>query len=242
MIYIFLDERVENLPQAKRFIIASFSVLPDNWKGLHRQMVQQIVSVGPNRRLEKIQELLDQTKGLAILTYSDIPDRLLPKGEIDGTDDIPRMSRTDHIWGNAVALHLAYAFACLCRAAAHFLEQVEIYHDPKTLTVPHRTALHKLVSDRLTRFPEESGFKNLFQVSKIDGISKAHSLQSADHLQLGISVTDHLGHQAKNLISRSLPQNRIKIINHSCDILDSIKKFCPDLQIGSTLTAPAEQT
>ncbi|OGR56338.1 MAG: hypothetical protein A3I11_01255 [Elusimicrobia bacterium RIFCSPLOWO2_02_FULL_39_32] len=223
-IYIFLDERIEKTTRGERLLILSFSVLKNNWSSLCNQ-TSHIVSVGLDKRLEEIQVLLEKVKGLAIITYGDIPREILPKREIDGTNDIPRMSRRDHIWANAIIFNLAYTFGLLSNKASSFLEQIEIYHDPKNLTIPLRTALQNFIHDKLANFPKQKGFQNKFYVSKISEVSKASNFQSADLLQLGTSIADHLGHQAQNLILTSTLPSRIKVLNQSNDILKSLKNF-----------------
>ena len=53
--------------------------------------------------LERINRLVNDVNGIALVAYADVEKGLLPAGERDSTSDIANMARTDHIWGNSIA-------------------------------------------------------------------------------------------------------------------------------------------
>ncbi len=138
---MFVDERVERGVASHRFIVGCIVCSKERWMALHGEVLR-IGSLGQARRLDGIRQLLDKLQGFALLAYADLSIAQVRPGEIDGTDDIPRMKRHDNVWSQTVLAAAAAVLACLRTSGVESAE-IDLYYDPKSLTVAHRDAWEK---------------------------------------------------------------------------------------------------
>ena len=109
-LFIFIDERIIPANEFERHIVGSLVVERQRWGRLHTG-TKRVSGMRRSRRLDAIKLLLDQTGGFCLLAYADFPAVLISRGEIDGTDDIPRMTRRDNAWMQSVVSLAAAALA-----------------------------------------------------------------------------------------------------------------------------------
>ena len=114
-----------------------------------------IGAVRGRRRLAAIEALLRTHHGFAMLVYADIPLGLLRPGEIDGTDDIPRMSRRDNLWSQVVLSAVAATIAFLDDPRAS-IGPVDLYFDRKDLTAAHRAGFERVLRDTIPEIQQQA--------------------------------------------------------------------------------------
>ena len=159
----FIDERVEHSEGLTRIIAGCFVFGRDRWMARH-QCAASVGAVGLRRRLAALDDFLNKIGGIAVVVYADIPSELLPTGETDGTDDIPRMSRADNLWSQVILSGITAALAWLQHSGVPN-GVVDTYFDRRDLTSAHRAQLENILRQTLpeisreaaTRFPELFG-------------------------------------------------------------------------------------
>ena len=161
--WVFLDERVEHGAASCRFIVGCIVCAKERWMALHGEVVR-IGSLRQSRRLDGIRQLLDQLQGFALLAYADLSIPQVRPGEIDGTDDIPEMKRQDNVWSQSVLAAAAAVLACL-RTSGLDSAEVDLYYDPKSLTVVHRDAWERTLREMLSEIAKEDPATGAIQLS-----------------------------------------------------------------------------
>lgn len=227
---MFIDERIEHHSSHSRLIIACVVVNQVRWDAVHLH-AQAVGSVRKKRRLATIATTLEKIGGFAVLTYADISSDLMPPGEIDGTADIPTMSRTDNLWSQCVLSTVTAALACL-RGASPSVTEAEIclFYDPKALTAEHQRAIEQVLRETLPEIAKEHPdtqesdptVQLLFR--RIEAVPKRSGNSRADSLQTGTNLAHHLCCQAESLIQENF-SCRIVVRNHTSVAQDMISKF-----------------
>jgi hypothetical protein len=176
-------------------------------------------SVSRTNRLERIKQLVNDVSGIALVAYADIEKGLLPFGERDSTNDITNMARTDHIWGNSIALGLA-ATAKWIAIHGLLVKNIDVYYDTRSIKVEHRQALTgvdvKTLSSIIKDVNSPVGYNPNFR--RFNDTPKAKDRGSRDKFQSGIWVADRLLQEAQGIIElgdlgRIHARDNSKIIN-----------------------------
>ena len=181
-----------------------------------------------SRRLDAIKLLLDQTGGFCLLAYADFPAVLISRGEIDGTDDIPRMTRRDNAWMQSVVSLAAAALACM-RTSGVNVGVIDLFYDPKSLTALHRSSFEELFRKTLTDIAREDSITHEIMEAPglvfrdVQQVPKGHKNQARDHRQNGIEVAHHLCSKLDELLRER--SERIVVRNHTDVICKMIAKF-----------------
>ena len=152
-VYMFIDERIEPMEQCRRLIIGCLVVERRQWEALYSE-AKKVGATRRKRRLDAIADLLGHAGGFAFIGYADLPPDFVPPGELDGTDDIPRMKRADNVWSQAVLAAEAAVLACL-RASGIANATIDLFYDPKDLTVTHRDAYERTLRETLSEIARE---------------------------------------------------------------------------------------
>jgi len=167
-----------------------------------------------------------------MLVYPDIPPDLLPPGGIDGTDDIPRMSRTDNLWSQLILAGVAATLAFLQRPDTS-IGVVDLYFDRKDLTAAHRAQFENVLRQTLPEIQREAAVElpTVFGTGSPDldfgtitGVDKPASGAPPSVLQAGTNLAHHLCSQAAQVISRG-PVGRVRVRDHTNVIRRMIRKF-----------------
>ncbi len=227
-ICVFLDERVAGGDTSRhRLIVGCFVVGASRWKALH-DAARRVGQVRGTRRLDEIGKLLAHLEGFGLLTYGDLPAELVPAGEIDGTNDIPTMARSDNVWSHAVLAAGAAVLASLpgfrVDAAA-----LDFHYDPKSLTAPHRYAIERALRETLPEIAREAPQRPerptpYFTVGRVEQVPKPAPGIAPDSLQLGTNIAHHLCSQADALIrGRVIP--RVLVCDHTQARVTMVSKF-----------------
>ena len=229
-VYMFIDERIEHRSSHSRWLIACVVVSQVQWDAVHIH-AQAVGSVRKKRRLITIVDTLEKARGFAVLTYADISSDLTPPNEIDGTTDIPRMSRRDNLWSRCALSTVTAALACLRGASPSVTAaEIDLFYDPKTLTAEHQRAIEQVVRETLPEMAKEHPdtqesdptVQLLFQ--RMEAIPKRSGSSKANNLQTGTNLAHHLCCQAEHLLQGN-PSHRIVVRNHTSVIHDMISKF-----------------
>lgn len=224
---IFIDERISPADNFERYIVGGLVVERKRWAKLHTG-TKRVPGMRRRRRLDAIKLLLDKTGGFGLLAYADLPTSLIPSGEIDGTDDIPQMTRRDNAWMQAVVTHAAAALACI-RTSGVNAGVIDLFYDPKSLTALHRVAFEDLFRKTLTDIAREDPITHDIQEAPglvfrdVQQVPKAYHNQPRDHLQDGIDVAHHLCSKLDELLRERT--ERIVVRNHTDVICRMITKF-----------------
>lgn len=228
MFYIFCDEKYLDLDGAKRIITGYFAVPQDSWN--HMSADRRALKV-PYKipRIARIEKILHDTFGVAVITYADLKSDLLPKGEHDGTNDVPDMSRYDNVWGAVVAYGLAATLKCLeCYRLQ--VQNVDLYYDIRSLKQKQQLALERTVTQTLPAIINEGRRKGLIprdfraKIRRFQPISKSPRGRDLNKFQAGVLVAHYLLRNANNLIHSGAGQ-RIHVRNNTEVVKDYIQMF-----------------
>jgi|SRR5215469_1149423 len=100
--------------------------------------------------------------------HSTLDASLFRSGEIDSTDDIPSMARSDLIWSMSAVFVVGTLILELLKHRQG-VGTIDIHFDPKSLRSAHseawRTTLRQLVVKEARRFASERGFRQLAKLS-----------------------------------------------------------------------------
>lgn len=200
LFYIFCDEKYLDVAGKKRFLTGYIATPQDAWNSLSKER-RDLIEPSTVNQLERIKHLLDDVSGIAVVAYADIEKGLLPSGERDSTGDIPNMSRTDHIWGNAIALGLA-ATAKWIAIHGLLVKNIDVYYDTRSIKDGHRQALTDVVTNTLSSIIKDVnspvGYKPKFR--RFNDTPKAKNSMPRDKFQSGIWVADRLLQEAQSVI------------------------------------------
>jgi len=227
----FVDERIEDHAHTKRVIVGFCIFNRARWTVLHQEE-QAVRRLRGRRRLDFIESLLDRVGGRGSVGYADIPKQLLTGREIDGTEDIPRMSRGDNVWGLVV---LTSIFGCTSRlqAAGVPLGHMNVYYDRKDLTREHRggienvlrTVLPGVARDAAAEHPAFfTGNVSSLQIESIEQVPKAPRGETLNPLQSGVRFVDQLCRQLDGLVLRD-PSDRLLAVDLTSAVMSALSQF-----------------
>ena len=233
MIVTFIDERWEPLPEGKRLIVSCCVFRRDRWDTINATSTT-VGSVSGKRRLAEIQRVLEEGEGFGVVTHADIPNTLMPPGEIDGTLDVPAMSRMDNLWSTTVSVAVVTAMAYI-QGSAGTLDAVELFYDPKDLTAAHRAGFESVLSTTLPEIAEEVVVQfgashgitaNNLRFLCIQQVPKRRTDDDPSPAQRGTNLAHHLCAQSKAILGAGLV-GRIVGRDGTSAVTDMIKIFQP---------------
>lgn len=228
---VFLDERIKKHESTTTFFVGCCLFGLDRWLGLC-EAERKVGEVRRKRRLQAIDELLNEIRGAAVLAYAHLPDGVFCPDEIDGTADIPRMSRTDNIWSQMTLFAAATGVAWLHHSGL-LLGPADLYYDRKDLTAEHRTAYEHTLRQNLPKVARDAAAKDpsrfttdtsQFEFGIIQGVEKPGSGVQADSFQRGTNLAHHFCTQAEALVGRG-SRDRILVKDQTKNISATITKF-----------------
>ena len=222
MHYIFLDEAYTKASDGDHIIVvASWAVPQGSWS----IRAKSFPDLYKPPLLDRIDSMLKSHDVFAILAWAKLPPTLYKSGEVDGTDDIPRMARTDNAWSQCVTfsvMRLVLEFALAKRE----LGTVDIYSDPKNLTAAHALALETLlrttVVDMIRRETVASGlgFLRKFKIRHFNAVRKPRIGEKPTKLQVGTWVSHKVCEHSAAVIqsgglSRIIPHDISEVVKSS---------------------------
>src|SRR5215813_8746813 len=122
MHYLFLDESYSRPKGRKTIIVAAWLV--------DQATYNRFFSTSPELRrtpvLDGINSMLEFLDTWAVVGWAELDESLFRSGEIDGTDDIPSMARTDNVWSQCFVFVVANLIAKMVYEGKD-LETVDIH-------------------------------------------------------------------------------------------------------------------
>lgn len=194
MHYFFLDESYPPSARGQRQIVmAAWAVERNNWS---RNAADRYALYKPPV-LERICSMLESLDGSALVARAILDESLYRTGEIDRTNDIPSMARSDLIWSMSATFVLGTLVLALLKHNRE-VATIDIYFDPKSLKSAHsetwQRMLREFVVKEAKRFALQRGFQQLkkLKMRRIEPITKPALRHESDKFQMGTWVADKL--------------------------------------------------
>ena len=224
MHYFFLDESYRDDSDRREIVIACWGVEQGR---LNRRGALLNLFFRPPID-EQIPSNLKALDALAIVASAKLEKSLFRTGEIDGTDDIPKMARADNVWSQCVI------FAIGTLILQHLLDgrcvdTIDIHFDPKSLKGEHAEALKNtlrgLVVSEAKRFEAQFGRDRLkkLKIRRIEPVEKPKEGQVHDKFQIGTWVADKLCSRGSQMRARA--GGRIKTYDMSDTIRRTVQQW-----------------
>jgi hypothetical protein len=193
MHYVFVDEAYSRTETRTKIAVASWAVEQAAWG----RQAERFAELYRAPVLDSLGSMFDALDSRASISAADLKNTVFRSGEIDGTDDIPRMARTDNIWSQCALFGVSGLIRDLVEAGQE-IGTVDIYFDPKSLKREHFEAmeetLHSLVVPVVKEYATIRGSSSLqkLAIRRIEPVKKPESGGSPDKFQVGTWVADKL--------------------------------------------------
>jgi len=214
LVYMFLDETYKKYDSSERWIFACVVSSQTYWDTIYRD-AQKIGEMRKKCPLCAIPDFFDKPGSFAVLTYVDIPKELIPRGERDRTENIPKMARTANVWSLCMLATVTDALHRVLKTSKIDLE-IEVYYDPQSLTREHRRAFKGVIQEVLPTFPSDRNIR----FGKIEAIEKSRT----DKLRAGTQLADLLCCLSPELIQKD-GGPMIRVRNLTSYILSMLAHF-----------------
>lgn len=195
MHYFFLDESYPPVAsRQKTIVMAAWAVEQCRWG--HNSADRFDLFKPP--LLKRLCSMLESLDGAALAAKATLDGSLFRAGEIDRTNDIPAMARSDLIWSMSATFVLG---TLVLKLLTHNREvgTIDIHFDPKTLKSAHLEAwqktLRQMVVTRAKQFALQQGLTRLrkLNIRRVEPVVKAdHQGQMGDKFAMGVWVADKL--------------------------------------------------
>src|SRR5712691_4896604 len=103
MYYFFFDESYGDDADRKKIIVACWGVE----QGRLNSRGDLLYEIFKRPIEDRICSAIEGLDGLALVANATLERSLFRSGEIDGTDDIPKMARADNVWSQCVIFAVA---------------------------------------------------------------------------------------------------------------------------------------
>lgn len=165
-----------------------FSTSPD----LHRTPI-----------VDGINSMLESLDTWAVVAWADLDEKLFRAGEIDSTNDVPSMARTDNIWSQCFIFVVGNLIAKLVHEGRD-LGTVDIHFDPKSLKSGHAAAIGVTMRNMLVQEAKRyalqlsqlrgaiSNLLKKLKIRRLAVVTKARNDQPLDKFQTGTWIADKL--------------------------------------------------
>jgi len=222
MHYFFLDESYPPLaPKQKKIVMTAWAVEQHRWGN---DAVQRFDLFKPPT-LKRICSMLESLNTGAIVATAVLDSSLYRTGEIDATDDVPGMARSDLIWSMS-AIFVSGTLILELLKHNHEVGTIDIHFDPKSLKHAHsealRGTLRQLVVKEAKRFALERNFRQLrkLKIRRVEPVVKTdHRGQKGDKFTAGIWVADKLCSYSDEIKARKECSRIVGI-----DMSDSVRR------------------
>jgi hypothetical protein len=178
MHYFFLDESYPLAsPGQKKIVVAAWAVEQRSWS----DHTADRFDLFKPPVLKRICPMLESLDGAAFVGAASLDESLFRAGEIDCTNDVPAMARTDLVWSMSAVFVLGTLILKLLQHSRE-IGTIDIHFDPKNLKSAHSEAwqktLRELVVRSAKRFAAERGFNQRKKLS----ILRVEPVTKSDHL------------------------------------------------------------
>jgi hypothetical protein len=221
MHYLFFDE---SYPSIAKLVVAGWVVEQHR---LNRNFTS-LQTLLRTSRVNDVNEMLKNLEARAVIATTVLDPALFRAGKIDGTDDVPRMTRTNNVWATC-STFLVTALIAELFARREALSTIDLYHDPKSLTPAHDEARCRILRNSVIRNAKDfSTARNLemfrkLNIRRIEPVAKPSDYGVADKFQMGVWVSDKLCTSAHAAESGQF--SRIRTTNMSEEVRRTIQQF-----------------
>lgn len=166
--------------------------------------------------------------GFALVASACLDKSLCRAGEVDGTDDIPAMARTDNAWTQCTTFAIARLILELFQNRRP-VDAVDVFFDPKDLKGRHEEAwaqtLRGLVVSEAKRFAAQLGTDRLrkLKIRHIRAVPKPAAGQLYDKFQIGTWIADKLCSISERI--NALCPERVRILDMSDEIRRTVQQW-----------------
>jgi hypothetical protein len=219
LFYMFCDEQRFEHPGTISFVTGHVAVPQDAWSRLpeHRRLLVQPSNLP---RAARIQKLLHDLDGVAVITGSKIPRKHIPPKERDSTADIKSMARSDHIWSVTMAFGIVATLKAL-ELQNLIATTVDVYYDSKALTESHRNTFIKVVTVQIQKSIQKDSL-NKTRVRRFSEVAKAEPNKNPTKFQAGTLLADKLLKHASDVMG--LEKDRLLFRDHSQKMVNYIEE------------------
>ncbi len=172
---------------------------------------------------------LEKTRGLAVLGQAIIRAKDAQPGERDEYKDLKDLARRDNIWSIVVSLTLAEIIKQALKNGDNF-RTIDVYHDPKSLTVMIQRRLKEAINDRMlswcNKFIKKNklNFGKKVSIRRLQPVAKATRGKSPDKFQRGVWIADQLSRDSR-LFCKANQVTRVKSADFSEDVKAVLSDF-----------------
>ncbi len=220
---VFLDERVEQTHSSTKVVIGSCIFRCDSWLQFADES-RKVGEVRAKRQFQTIEKLLNRIGGVAVVAYSNISPADYVIGEIDGTNDIAKMSRTDNIWAQMMSYSICAGIARVHRSGMP-LGLVDVYYDTKDLTADHQTVFENMIRTNIPKLAREAGNNaEELKFGVIERVSKSNHTTQPTSYQRGTMLAHYLCRHSQEAINRG-GKGRYLVKDFTEDISLTIQAF-----------------
>jgi hypothetical protein len=223
MHYLFFDESYTR-KDPRRVAFAGWAVEQDR---LNRKLMH-LQELSKTPVLNAIDGMLEELEAWAVVSRASLDPALFRSGDIDGTDDVARMSRTDNVWATCSTFLVNTLISGFYKRGED-LATVDVYHDPKSLTLAHDEARRRALRGSVVRHAKEFSaslnnklFKKL-SVRRIESVAKPSAFLSANKFQIGVWVSHKLVSSADAAAAGQF--SRIRSYDMSEEVRRTIQQF-----------------
>lgn len=224
MHYIFVDEAYSRTKTRTKIAIASWGVEQTIWT----RKVDRLTELYRAPVLTTLTAMLNESEARASISTADLENALFRGGEIDGTDDIPSMARTDNVWSQCVIYGVSGLIKDLV-AAGQEIGTVDIYLDSKSFKGEHFEAivrtLHRLLVPTAKWYANARRSQSLakFAIRRIERVEKPKTGHTPDKFQVGTWVADKFCTNSEEVVR--LNPNRITQYDISAVVRQTSQQF-----------------
>jgi len=226
MHYLFLDESYPApVPGQRKIVMAAWAVEQESWN----DRTAKRFDLFKRPVLRRICAMLESLNGAAFAASASLDESLFRSGEIDSTNDVPSMARTDLIWSMSAVFVLGTLILKLLQHSRD-IGTIDVHFDAKGLKSAHSEAwqktLRELVVNSAKRFAMERGFDQLkkLNIRRVHPVVKLNHLgQIGDKFSMGTWVADKICSQFDDL--EPLNCSRISSLDMSEPVQRTTQQF-----------------
>lgn len=200
--YIFCDEKYDTNESGENRLLTGYIGTPQNLWNTIPGNSRDLIEPSDKPRFDRISHLLHRINGIGFITFADIKPKFLPPNERDTVGKVVNMARTDHIWGNIIALGLAFSAGCL-KLNNFDVKNIDVYYDTRLIKHTHRDELNKVILEKMSLIINEEtshkGYKPRFR--RFKDTPKAVNRKERNKFQSGIYVAHRLLQNWKTVFS-----------------------------------------
>jgi hypothetical protein len=220
MYYFFFDESYPRGSGDRAIVMAAWAVEQARYTR-HESRLSELFKTPV---VNQVEAMLDSCDARATLSSAKVAAEILRQGEIDGTNDVRAMARSDNIWSQGLVFLLANLLVELLRNR-HQVGTVDVFYDRKTLKPDHRQALEATIRESVAKHARAADshlgwnrFADL-RIRRVQQVDKPASGHTPNKFQMGVWVADKLCSHFKAISEREGP-GRITL----CDLSDVITR------------------